>query len=134
MRMPGPDADPDYFRPAFHGKRAEADERKKEWSPRNGAELFGKLFLNFRADAAEERKGEMHLARLKPADAADVGIELSERARCGILQLDADEETFQECYTPTAISAGDLSAAGFLNEKANTTPMKQSAEPAKNGV
>lgn len=37
-------------------------------------------------------------------------------------------------HTPTAISAGDLSAAGFLKEKANRTPMKQRAAPAKNGV
>ena len=77
----------------------------------------------------------MHLARLEPADVAQVRIEFGETFRDGIRQLDADEQTFHfRAYTPTAMSSIVRSSTGFLKQNAKMAPMKQRNAPAKNGV
>jgi hypothetical protein len=74
MRMTGPDADPNNFRPAFARKYPKTGERKKKRFPGNASEFCRKGFLNFGGDIAKKGKGEMHLARLEPAYAAQMWI------------------------------------------------------------
>lgn len=74
MRMAAADSDPEDFRPAFAGECSETDEREEEASPRNFSQFFRKRFLGFWRHVPEESEREMHLARLEPANTAQVRV------------------------------------------------------------
>ena len=75
MRMGIADPDPDDFGRAFGGETSDACHRQKESAELDRAESFPERRFGFAGNLSEETEGEMHLAWVGPADAANVRIE-----------------------------------------------------------
>jgi hypothetical protein len=74
VRVRPADANPDNFRPAFCGKRPNANNWQKERAKFDCAEFLAQLEIGFVRDFSKETERKMHLRRIRPVHAANVRI------------------------------------------------------------